>query len=92
MPSGVGLLAQHAACQPNVGGVVPRRCPVPGAGYPNRWQRPSEDQVQQVRGDHLGNGRNIVSRVLFRRRELTEFYGKLGEFWGKLGEFALAHK
>ena len=40
----------------------------------------------------LGNGRNTVSRVLFRRRELTEFYGKLGEFCEKLGEFALAHK
>ena len=40
----------------------------------------------------LGNGRNTVSRVLFRRRELTEFQGKLGEFCEKLGEFALAHK
>ena len=40
----------------------------------------------------LGNGRNTVSRVLFRRRELTEFYSKLGEFCDKLGEFALAHK
>ena len=42
----------------------------------------------------LGNGRNTVSRVLFRRRELTEpeFWGKLGEFCTKLGEFALAHK
>ena len=40
----------------------------------------------------LGNGWNTVSRVLFRRRELTEFYGKLGEFCEELGEFALAHK
>ena len=40
----------------------------------------------------LGNGRNTVSRVLFRRRELTVFWGKLGEFCEKLGEFALAHK
>ena len=40
----------------------------------------------------LGNGRNPVSRVLSRRRELTEFCGKLGEFCEKLGEFALAHK
>ena len=40
----------------------------------------------------LGNGRNTVSRVLFRRRELTEFYGKLGEFCDPHGEFALAHK
>ena len=40
----------------------------------------------------LGNGRNTVSRVLFRRRELTEFCGKLGEFCEKLGEFAFAHK
>ena len=30
--------------------------------------------------------------VLFRRRELTEFCGKLGEFCEKLGEFAFAHK
>ena len=40
----------------------------------------------------LGNGRNTVSRVLFRERELTEFCGKLGEFRVKFGEFALAHK
>ena len=40
----------------------------------------------------MGNGRNTVSRVLFRRRELTEFWGKLGEFWEKLGEFAFAYK
>ena len=33
----------------------------------------------------LGNGRNTVSRVLFRKRELTEFCLKLGEF-------ALAHR
>ena len=43
-------------------------------------------------GRKLGNGRNTVSRVLFRRRELTEFYGKLGEFCEKVGEFTLAHK
>ena len=51
----------------------------------------------------VGNGRNTVSRVLFRRRELTEFRGKLGEFcektrwvrfgpqiigWKELSEFA----
>ena len=34
----------------------------------------------------LGNGRNTVSRVLFRKRELTEFCGKLGEFREELGE------
>ena len=39
----------------------------------------------------IGNGRNTVSSVLFRKRELTEFCSKLGEFWEKLGEFALAH-
>ena len=48
----------------------------------------NELSVQQKKG----TGRNTVSRVLFRRRELTEFYGKLGEFGEKLGEFALAHK
>ena len=36
---------------------------------------------------YMGNGRSTVSRVLFQRRELTEFCGKLGEFCGKLGEF-----
>ena len=41
---------------------------------------------------YLGNGRNTVLRVLFQKRELTEFCGKLGEFCEKLGEFALAHK
>ena len=41
---------------------------------------------------NLGNGQNTVSRVLFRKRELTEFYGKLGEFCKKLGEFAFTHK
>ena len=40
----------------------------------------------------IGSGQNTVSRVLFRKRELTEFCGKLGEFCDKLGEFALAHK
>ena len=40
----------------------------------------------------IGNGRNTVSRVLFRKRELSEFCGKLGEFCEKPGEFALAHK
>ena len=40
----------------------------------------------------VGNGWNTVSRVLFRKRELTEFCGKLGEFCQKLGEFAFAHK
>ena len=40
----------------------------------------------------LGNGRNTVLRVLFRKRELTENCGKLGEFCEKLGEYALAHK
>ena len=40
----------------------------------------------------VGNGRNTLSRVLFREGELTEFCGELGEFGEKLGEFALAHK
>ena len=43
-------------------------------------------------GQKIGNGRNTVSRVLFRKRELTEFCGKLGEFCEKLDEFALAQK
>ena len=51
----------------------------------------SKTMVNRKQG-FLGNGRNTFSRVLFRRRELTEFWGKLGEFCEKLGEFALAHK
>ena len=35
----------------------------------------------------LGNRRITVSRVLFLKRELTEFCGKLTEFRGKLTEF-----
>ena len=38
------------------------------------------------------HGWNAVSRVLFQRRELTEFCGKLGEFCQELAEFAFAHK
>ena len=41
---------------------------------------------------NLGNGRNTVSRVLFRKKERTEFCRKLGEFCVKLGEFTLAQK
>ena len=33
--------------------------------------------------DNLGNGRNTASIALFQRRELTEFWGKLGEFCEK---------
>ena len=33
----------------------------------------------------LRNGQTTVSRVLFRKRELTEFCGKLGQFCEKLG-------
>ena len=36
----------------------------------------------------LGNVWNTVSRVLFWKRELTEFLGELGEFAKALGEFA----
>ena len=38
----------------------------------------------------IGNGRNTVPRVLFQKRELTEFCSKISEFCEKLGEFALA--
>ena len=36
----------------------------------------------------IRNGRSTVSRVLFQKRQLTAFCGKLGEFGEKLGEFA----
>ena len=57
---------------------------------------PSLKTLQSPRGSHenhemknlkVGNGRNTVSRVLFRKRELTEFCGKLGRFCEELGEF-----
>ena len=48
--------------------------------------------ASQAKPQRVGNGRNTVSRVLFRKRELTEFYDKLGEFCEKLGEFAFTHK
>ena len=51
-----------------------------------QWHQPTPNK--EVRNLDVGNGRNTVSRVLFRRRELTEFYGKLGEFCAKLGEVA----
>ena len=58
---------------------------------PNRTML-TDQHLTILAGASLGNGRNTVSRVLFRRRELTEFCGKLGEFCEKLGEFAFAHK
>ena len=45
-----------------------------------------------MESEFVGNGWNTVSRVLFRKCELTEFCGKLGEFCEKLGEFACTHK
>ena len=48
--------------------------------------------LYEVSASTLGNGRNTVSRVLFWKRDLTEFLGKLGECCEKLGEFAFAHK
>ena len=35
---------------------------------------------------------NTATRVLFRKRELTEFLIKLGEFGEELGELALTYK
>ena len=52
----------------------------------------TERQTSDLFLDNLGNGQNALSRVLFRKRELAEFCGKLGEFCKKLDEFALAHK
>ena len=39
-----------------------------------------KDKALKRERERLGNGRNTVSRVLFRKRELAEFCGKLGEF------------
>ena len=39
----------------------------------------------------IGNGRNTVSRVLFRKRELTEFGSRLSEFWKKNSVTSLGH-
>ena len=38
------------------------------------------------------NQAEYVSRILFRKRELTEFCGNLGEFGEELGEFAFTHR
>ena len=51
----------------------------------------SSSEAEHVLYESLGNGRNTVSRALLRKRELTEFLGKLGEFCDALSEFALAH-
>ena len=48
--------------------------------------------VSQYLATNIGNGRNTVSKVLFQKRELTEFCGKLGEFCEKIGEFTFAPK
>ena len=42
--------------------------------------------------DSRNRAEYCFEEVLFRRRELTEFCGKLGEFCEKLGEFAFAHE
>ena len=55
-------------------------------------ERHSVGTAKSQRPLWLGNGRNTVSRVLSRKRELTEFCCKLGEFREKLGEFALAYR
>ena len=52
------------------------------------WPAPSAEMCRGI----LGNGRNTVSRVLFRKREFTEFCSNFGEFGEELGEFAFAHK
>ena len=71
--------------------VLSRDCPA-DFGRPLTKKVMSHSRDGQTLYLSLGNGRNTVSRVLFRRGELTEFYGKLGEFFERLGEFALAHK
>ena len=40
----------------------------------------------------LGNGRNTVSRTLFRKRDLTKLWGTPGELREKLGESTFALK
>ena len=66
----------------------PRRVP----GQIGKIPKKSEKSQKGQKRTKIGNGRNTVSRVLLRRRELSEFCGKLGEFCEKLGEFAMAHK
>ena len=38
------------------------------------WHPDLGDQIGALRETQIGNGRNIVSRALFRKRELTEFW------------------
>ena len=76
-------------CRKNYVHKIPR---FRGGGYFGFWGGGgSADFIFTGARIFLGNGRNTVSRVLFRKRELTEFCGKLGEFCQKLGEFAFAH-
>ena len=58
----------------------------------NTWLNVTRVILRQTFWEQIGNGRNTVSGVLFRKRELTEFCGNLGEFHEKLGEFTLTHK
>ena len=69
---------------------MPKKC-LESAG-PKRGAEDSAENNAPGSAPMLGNGRNTVSRVLFRKRELTEFCGKLGEFCEKLSEFAVTHK
>ena len=57
----------------------------------NYYQSNGKAQTSAIQFLELGNGQNTVSRVLFRKRELTEFLGELCEFFDKLGELAFAH-
>ena len=55
----------------------------------NEGKRGEDAEKQSGYREKVGNGRNTVLRVLFWKRELTEF---CGEFCEELGEFASAHK
>ena len=56
-------LVQHAACLPKesricvhclpFGAVLPHLCPVPGAGYPNLWHKPSQNTGSSRVVSHL---------------------------------------
>ena len=63
------------------------------AGLGGGWGECMDRKKRQTSNSaELGNGRNTVSRALLRKRELTEFCGKLGEFCEKLGAFAFIQK
>ena len=89
-PSSPGLARSSPGPRPVLARSSPG--PRPALAWPSAGPRPPSFLKQSSRQNGQREIYYTVSRVLFRRRELTEFYSKLGEFGDKLGEFAFPHK